>query len=93
MKTLRDTNNNNSNTTNNPTQTHFSSNTSSTTTRHNFITTNESIYQNSNIVDSDATQNHRLQPQTIWRANNGITIREILSRIFTERRIDFEYIL
>jgi hypothetical protein len=85
MKTLRDTNNNNSN----PTQQHFSSNTSTTTTRHNFITSNESVHQNSTITDSESTsypsllnQNHRLQSQTIWRANNGIAqFSKSLSRL------------
>jgi hypothetical protein len=77
MKTLRDTNNNNSNTTSNTTQQQFS-----TTTRHHFITSNGSIHQNSTIVDPDTasypsllTQN-RLQQQTSWRNNNGITFRE-----------------
>jgi hypothetical protein len=69
MKTLRDTNNNNSNTT----QQHFSSNTSSsssTNTRQNFISSNESVHQNS-------MENHRFQPQTTWRAHSGI----VLSRL------------
>ena len=71
MKTLRDTNNNNSNTT----QQHFPSNTPSAaaTNRQNFISSNESVHQNSIVTDSESllNQNHRFQPQTIWRAHNG----------------------